>query len=311
MHLHQMTEGKLLTTDNTCRETSVIIEHSAPITIPTPRQRISRPTTPLTGRTEENEGHQFPFADQTSQKLSVSHSLELTYQHNPPTTNTPTTPPKPLRKPNSFKKQIFSEFLAMMRQDQASPLYTPSSPLSPTMPSSTLSSNNQRNSRRVPPNLQNPSLGRFHPVNFQSTDASLAITSNRTRPPSAIGQPRSPQRRQRHGSDAQRKLHQYQRELIKNATRTSISIATPTSGVNPKTPQLVPCRSPGPTTPLMLEEGSDYLTAGSNGLQSVLGEGSPRALVDELIRKETERRVYPGAHDGRCSPAVSPAGGRF
>ncbi|MCJ1255136.1 hypothetical protein MMC24_002952 [Lignoscripta atroalba] len=313
-HQHQSNHGFPLsnnrgvpTADDQSRET--IIERSAPIAIPLRPKRASRPTTPLTAR-PDSPGHYFPFFDQTPQKPQISRSRQPTdQQHQPQRHPNSTSPEAP---PNQFhlrvlKPRIVVKASAAMRQDQASPLYTPSSPLSPSMPISLHPPHNQPSSRRTQHNLHIASLPRFHPANYQSANSSLISTPNRSGPPSALLSPRSPQPHQRQLSDAHKRLHRYQLELI---TRPSNSIGSSTTSANPKTPHLIPCRSPGPATPLMLEEQGDYMTAGASSSLSALGEGLPREHVDEIIRIEKERRMYPGAHSGRGSPAVSPAGGR-
>jgi hypothetical protein len=66
------------------------------------------------------------------------------------------------------------------------------------------------------------------------------------------------------------------------------------SSTKPSAPRLDPLGSPGPVTPLALEEEGGYLAAGemngSNG--SMLGGqagGPPPELVEKLIQRESER----------------------
>ena len=66
----------------------------------------------------------------------------------------------------------------------------------------------------------------------------------------------------------------------------------------PSAPHLLPLDSPGPPTPLDLEESEDYLNARS------IGEGSPRELAARMVREERERRM--GLRVDRSSPAISP-----
>ncbi|KAH0545151.1 hypothetical protein FGG08_000763 [Glutinoglossum americanum] len=119
-------------------------------------------------------------------------------------------------------------------------------------------------------------LPRFHPANYQppNTSSTLATAQGNT---------------QRHYSDAQLQLLQYQRELIANATRgkTSASCARPVS------PRLIPLGSPGPVTPLMLEEEGGYLVAGASNQSSVLGESGQKDLVERLIQEESMRQSEP------------------
>ena len=146
--------------------------------------------------------------------------------------------------------------------------------------------------------LQMPGLPRFHPAVYQSPNSSTT-SSPRTRQ-AELRNPLSPQLHQRQRSGPQQQLYQHQRDLIATVTRN------PAAGLashdTPKAPSLHPAGSPGPATPLNLESEADYLTAG------MVGDGSPRELVDKIIRNEKERRS--GLSSGPVSPAVSPAGGR-
>ncbi|MCJ1474424.1 hypothetical protein MMC13_003082 [Lambiella insularis] len=191
-------------------------------------------------------------------------------------------------------------------------LYTPSSPLSPKMaPASCNASLSGLRSASAPRRGRDLQLGplplpRFHPAVYQSptTDSASKITSVRdvpgNRPPRS---PRSPQLHKREVSDAQQKLKQYQREIIANATRTSALFAAPERSATPKAPHITPLCSPGPATPLTLEDQGDYMTAGGRRLR----QGSQPELIDNMIRGEIERGM--GVRSGSTSPAVSPAGG--
>ena len=281
---------------------SILPERSTPIAIPLrPKNNTSRPTTPLTARGERS-GHCFPFDDVTPTKPQISQSLRPSYQHHtkaPPdrSSNLDLTP---------SPKQYMSRSAAATIKTHP---YTPSSPLSPTMPPAPYSSTSQADSRRAAPhNLQIPTLPRFHPANYQSPKSTSANTPNTTRPPSRDCPPRSPRLQHRQFSDAQQKVHQYQREVIANATRMS-SIGSPVSAKvkKPVTPLLLPCGSPGtgPATPLTLADTGDYMLAGFDRSQSGFGD---KDLVDRLIHEEHDR--ISGMRSGRSSPAVSPAGGR-
>jgi hypothetical protein len=108
-------------------------------------------------------------------------------------------------------------------------------------------------------------------------------------------------------SDAQRKLHKYQRDLITNATRPARLVTAPTLS-DPVPPRLHPLGSPGPVTPLTLEEKGDYLTAGAAASAYRLDGGSESELVEAFIRQEQERMKHGGMRSGPAQ-AVSPAGG--
>lgn len=277
-------------------------ERSTPIAIPVrPKDNnISRPTTPLTARNERS-GHWFPFDDITPKRPQISQSLRPSYQHH-------RAPPD--RSPNlnnlsPSRKQYISRSAATMSTHP----YHPSSPLSPIMSTVPYSSSSQYDFQRAPAhNLHIPTLPRFHPANYQSPNSSSINSPNRTRQPSYDRPPRSPQLSHRQFSDAQQKVHQYQREVIANATRMSSIVAPiPVKPKKPKTPLLMPCGSPGtgPATPLTLEDTDDYMLAGLEKSQSTFGN---QELVDKLIREEHDR--ISGVHSGRNSPAISPAGGR-
>ncbi len=86
------------------------------------------------------------------------------------------------------------------------------------------------------------------------------------------------------------------------AARSSRTVAT-TVLYKPLSPRLLPLGSPGPVTPLLLEEGAGYMVAGAVGRGVGLGEGE---LVESLVREE-ERR---GSVQVERAAAVEPAGGR-
>lgn len=188
-----------------------------------------------------------------------------------------------------------------MRTDDASPLYTPSSPLSPILNPSVSPVSPYLTARSLHKNagLKLTNLGRFPP--------SPSNTSNMPKHDT----PTSSAKRHGHGharqySEAQKALHIYQRELIASATRSSRSVSTSTVQ-KPLSPKLIPLGSPGPVTPFMLEEDDGgYLVAGAVTQGTVHGENDRRELVERLIREEADRRNSPQA--GRDSP-VSPAGG--
>ncbi|KAK0659605.1 hypothetical protein DIS24_g3829 [Lasiodiplodia hormozganensis] len=136
-------------------------------------------------------------------------------------------------------------------------------------------------------NLRLPSLPRFHPANFPSSNSSAANTPGTN--PNSPQPPPSPRSQHKQYSEAQRQLYIYQRELLANATR---NMAT---GTKPASPRLNPLGSPGPVTPLELEgQGGDYLTAGAKA-SSGLNE-SRNDLVEKLLQEEARRvgQMSPG-----------------
>lgn len=277
---------------NTSLHTSLRDEPSAPITIPRRKSPTSRPITPLTGREPSLFVH--------SPKLS----------HTPPqrTTSKDFTPsPDSHSQSPQSEQEVFAHSpinRRAMRLDRGG--HTPSSPLSPTMAAYSTSPLNQQSGRAHPNSSQSrgqlgplaiPSLPPFHPANYESRNSS----PRSYRPATAT-----------HGrqlSDAQKKLHRYQRELVINATRTAGGASVTSPVPRPTSPRLNPLGSPGPVTPMMLEGQSDYFLAGSGtASSSALKDSGRRETVDRLIATERDRIAHPERAD-RHSPAVSPAGG--
>lgn len=118
----------------------------------------------------------------------------------------------------------------------------------------------------------------------------------------------------RHESEAKRRLQQYQRDMIAQATLalnggnvnaaalnaiTMRNIGFTSVPSKPSKPNLVPLGSPGPVTPLDLETNDDgYLGVGLRSSEDRL----PMEEVTRAIRVEEERR----RREGGSSPARSP-----
>ena len=279
-------------------------ERSAPIDIPARQKNTSRPTTPLTAR-EEKAGFEFPFHNITTKKPQISQSLRPTYQHHKRperNCNYNLTPPHK-QASNGTSSAIHTELTS-----------SSDAPLSPTMMNPTLprSKHHQSAQRASGQNLKLPTLPRFHPANYQSPGSSSFTTPTKPRMAQLSRPPRSPVAHNRQVSDAQQKLHQYQREVIRNASRAA-SVNTPQSIEKPPTPQILPCGSPGtgPATPLMLEDSEDYMTGGLRSSSSGFQGNTGRDAVDRMIHNEHQRGNNMGMHSPRGSPAVSPAGGSY
>ncbi|KAL8692124.1 MAG: hypothetical protein Q9218_002792 [Villophora microphyllina] len=265
---------------------------SAPIDIPIRKKRSSQPTTPLTGR----EPSFFPHF--------------LKDAHTPPTNPNPkgfTPSPDSLSQSSQSEQEQFPYSpinRRSMRNYRGGALssYTPTSPLSPTMPSRAMPSVSEQNARRhssnhgsrQPAPLVIPSLPPYHPANYElqksSTQASHSSSSSHGRQLSA----------------AQKKLQRYQRELIVNATRT---VSRPSAKIpmrGPSSPRLDPLSSPGPITPLALEGQSDYFLGEPNARSSAVKDDDRREMAERLIGIERDRIRHPERVERR-SPAVSPA----
>jgi hypothetical protein len=171
-----------------------------------------------------------------------------------------------------------------MRSDQYSSRYTPTSPLSPRLPSNSRPLSPQpanlrpSHARQTSRNLH-MTLPRYHPANYQhhastatfsSTGQSPAITLNRANLPVQMDSPRT--------------MREKQRELLEGARISSILAASPASQ-KPGSPRLDPLGSPkGPVTPLALEEPSDYFSVKGAGKRSPAG--SPGAKSPRSTRSD-------------------------
>ncbi|KAI4190021.1 MAG: hypothetical protein LQ346_004997 [Caloplaca aetnensis] len=269
---------------------------SAPITIPIRKTPASRPVTPLTGRVPSFFAHS-PKQSHTPPQRKKSKDF------------TP-SPDSPSNSSQSSQEVFAHSPLSrrIMRPDRGGPsaMYTPSSPLSPTMAAYSPSILGQQNGRAHSANAQGrvqpvplaiPLLPPFHPANYESRKS----TPRNARPiNSAHG---------RQVSDAQKKLHKYQRELVINATRTFGGSTTKSPLPRPTSPRLNPLGSPGPVTPLRLEGESDYFLAGCGTASPSASKDSERSeMVERLIAVERDRLARP-ERPGHHSPTISPAGG--
>lgn len=271
------------------------IPSSSPIPIPI-RQKSPAPTTPLTAR--EPKGGHFPFVliSSPERRSNPTNSVNcLKYCAFEPaaaatssrfcytTTHRQSLVPRTATKTSKMQRSS--------HHNSSSP--PPAGPLSPLQPMT----HKSHSPRRAGRNLQLTSLPRFHPANYQSSEAHSIQPSRNSRSSAS----------QRHLSDAQQKLHQYQRDLVTSATKTSRSLVSQSVTRKPSSLRLHPLGSPGPVTPMTLEGQGDYLAAGSTDSPRQLQPSEETDLVDRFIREESDRIHHPGIHSGTHSPAASPA----
>lgn len=276
---------------------------SAPIAIPnrhTLVQMSELTTVPLTGRV--HRGGHFPFAA-SPQSPRQPYSSGMT-QYWPG--------PQPVVSSRHAAYNIYANSGRDGQRNSEEQMINPHTrPMSPSFASPD-SSPPQSHLLQAPPtthprrtrrNLRLTSLPSFHAANVEIADLS-------TRP------------LHHHSSDAQRKLHQQQRELIANATRTPPLYFPSAHGgqsCDPSPPRLCPLGSPGESvTPLILEgqQGGDYLLAGVSRMTT----SSARALepqtarvplteelVNEFIRNEMTRiRENRNNPPGSSPDAIAP-----
>ena len=138
---------------------------------------------------------------------------------------------------------------------------------------------NARQSSNTGPaaHLRLPSLPRFHPANYASSQSSSHAATPVTGPnsPQAPVSPRANSSRQ---YEVQKQMYLYQQQLLANTRQVR------GSGPKPTSPRLAPLASPGAVTPLELEDEADgYLTAGVHRAEAA-------HHVEKLIRNEARRR---------------------
>ncbi|KAI9925522.1 hypothetical protein MW887_005903 [Aspergillus wentii] len=148
---------------------------------------------------------------------------------------------------------------------ESSTFYSPVSPaMSPSgRPSSPQPSRTQNTTKSVP-SFHLGSLPRYHPAVYQQQSSSQGFTAQ---------QPPSPR---------QTRQHTYR---TSSSSRENRSL-----GQSPSAPRLDPLRSPGPVTPLTLEEASGYLAGGANNSDpSSRDTAAAPDLVERLLARENER----------------------
>lgn len=183
-------------------------------------------------------------------------------------------------------------------------------------------------------------MGKYYPSNYEAKQRrSNQSTPNASRPSSAAGPSsmktetavpqitRTDSSHSRSNSDAKRRLQQYQRDMVAQATQAARQIASgPGSSAHlaaahgvsvqkfqlgshrPISPRLQPLGSPGPVTPMELE--------GHGGEAGYLGRGRPvpspdAGREDDAIARAMAAEAARMRREGRASPAVEAGGFGF
>ncbi|KAE8411603.1 hypothetical protein BDV36DRAFT_274132 [Aspergillus pseudocaelatus] len=237
---------------------------SRPIPIPKPSFHTHQddlPVTPLTGRFDK--GYYFAHRDQAYNKAREKPTHHRSRPH-----------PHPSLRPSAR---------ARMRSD-SSTFYSPvvTSSMSPSARSSSPQPPRSRtqNPTKSVPAFHLSNLPRFHPAVYSAAGSQGQPPSPRQPRPSAY----------RTTSGSRDAMWQYQ-ELVEGVTLSK----TPSRPLSPSpsAPRLDPLRSPGPVTPLALEEASGYLISGTSNSSPFASRdaqsGPAPDLIDRLIVRETER----------------------
>ncbi|KAL5355229.1 hypothetical protein BJX96DRAFT_46509 [Aspergillus floccosus] len=237
---------------------------SRPIPIPK-RSSVSYdpdiPVTPLTGRFDK--GYYF------------AHREELA----PSSRDIPRPGTRSGRRPRRSRP-----LTSRMRSDNTTfyaPVVSPSMSPTSTRPASPQPSRSRpQNPAKSLPAFHLGSLPRFHPAVYPSS----STTQNVSAQPPSPRQPRQALYRTTSGSRDTTMWHY--RDLMEGVTLPKAPSRPLSPG--PSAPRLDPLRSPGPVTPLTLEEASGYLVTGA--AQSADQQSGPAPdLIERLIARENER----------------------
>jgi hypothetical protein len=242
---------------------------SRPIPIPRSASYIHDediPVTPLTGRFEKNY---FPHRD----------GRELSHERGRRGSR---------HRDSQASRRYIDHRSSRMRTDSTT-FY--SSVASQSLSSSGRSSSPQPALRRVQttaksaPAFHLGDLPRFHPAVYQSSGTSQAVN----------GQPPSPRSSRQHayrpGTASRDPISQY-RDFVEG-----VVLQKPPSrplSPSPSAPRLNPLRSPGPVTPLALEEANGYLSAGASNRSDLSSRDYQHSapapdLLERLIARENEK----------------------
>ena len=262
---------------------------SSPIPIPTPRRDPDEIPTPVSGRGHRRR-HHFPFG-------SLAFRRDLS----------------PIQVPGLFDENDVAVPLSPIRHmsistamhgDRGTSYYTPTSPLSPNMNPSArpISPQPSRPRASFSPKSSKPmrigNLPRFHPAVYQSPNQTPDTGSGPRSATSPLLKPGNAQNRL--SADSPRLMRQYQRELLARADISSRMAASPYAA-KPNAPRIDPADSPGPVTPLELENAGDYfmvagggngpaISPGSRGEDALKDAGSKAKLPKTNTKKSSPRR---------------------
>lgn len=161
----------------------------------------------------------------------------------------------------------------------------------------------------TPPLISMPPLGKYHPANYQNKTSSISLQPPRSQPTSQPSRPPISPTYERAKSDVKSNkqlLQKYQRDMMEQATRAARRAGA--SIGNPGAPKLTPLGSPGPVTPMELEESTaaGYLVAGAAREHSYHQTENRKEsdMVGRMIRAEEERR----RREGQSSPLATVGG---
>lgn len=261
---------------------------SRPIPIPKPVSTADLPVTPLTGRFEKG----YYFAPQQTDQSPPSerkYSSHKNFKNFDPHGRHHRSHRRRHHHHHHHHShshfhnlhQHHHQFAPSMRSDNSnfySPVMSSAMPPSGRPVSPQSSRSRAQNTTKSVPSFHLSNLPRFHPTVYPSTGSQTTVgqQQQQSQPPM---QPRHHTYRQPSGSSSRDGMRQLMESVA--SSRVSSGQYSP----SPSAPRLDPLLSPGPVTPLVLEEGNSYLTSGASGVTDPPNSGS----ASDKIAREGDR----------------------
>ncbi|CAG8975017.1 hypothetical protein HYALB_00012184 [Hymenoscyphus albidus] len=254
-------------------------ERTKPIAIELPARNLPTTYTPLTGRGDLKGGYFPGFEESPPPKYRPHPFITGLSSKVPPSSEEVTTPGSP----SNMSACSFTS--------------SPATDSTPRVPTSGLTAPTTNVYPRVP-DLDAFTIpkGKYYPSNYITPMTSQSSTPRTSLTPVATSlqipaynntNNKKRPSHERNNSDVKRKLQQYQRDMIAQARAASHAPPSDITWTVPRpvSPRLAPLGSPGPITPLELENNDGYLAAGSRHLI----DNNERNLVENFIGVERRR----------------------
>ena len=262
---------------------------SRPIPIPKPVSTADLPVTPLTGRFEKGYYFAPQQIDQSppeERKQSSHKNLDLHGRHRRSHRHRHHHHHHHHHHNHSHNFNHNHRSTPRMRSDNSnfySPVMSSAMPSSGRPASPQSSRSRAQNTTKSVPSFHLSNLPRFHPAAYPSTNSQTTIGQQQQQSQPSM-QSRHPTYRQSSGSSSRDGVWQLMESV------TSSRVPSGQYSPSPSAPRLDPLMSPGPVTPLVLEEGNNYLTSGASGADPFSRDPSNSGSAsDKVIAREGDR----------------------
>jgi hypothetical protein len=262
---------------------------SRPIPIPKPVSTADLPVTPLTGRFEKGYYFAPQQIDQSppeERKQSSHKNLDLYGRHRRSHRHRHHHHHHHHHHNHSHNFNHNHRSTPRMRSDNSnfySPVMSSAMPSSGRPASPQSSRSRAQNTTKSVPSFHLSNLPRFHPAAYPSTNSQTTIGQQQQQSQPSM-QSRHPTYRQSSGSSSRDGVWQLMESV------TSSRVPSGQYSPSPSAPRLDPLMSPGPVTPLVLEEGNNYLTSGASGADPFSRDPSNSGSAsDKVIAREGDR----------------------